>query len=60
MAEFKIDYFFETDGEEFNELFYKGLEDFISEKINLQLYNWSVFSMNLRCVCFTKKGDRCV
>lgn len=39
MAEFKIDYFFETDGEEFNELFYKGLEDFISEKINLQLYN---------------------
>ena len=35
MNEFKINYFFEEDGEDFNDLFYEGLEDFILEKTNL-------------------------
>ncbi len=39
MTEFKVNYFFEAEGEEFKELFYNGLEDFISEKIKFQLHN---------------------
>lgn len=39
MTEFKVNYFFEAEGEEFKELFYKGLEDFMSEKINFQFHN---------------------
>lgn len=29
-------FIYEKNGEEFNELFYEGLEDFIIEKVNLQ------------------------
>lgn len=36
MDKFKVNCFFEKNGEEFNELFYEGLEDFILEKVNLQ------------------------
>lgn len=39
MNEFKINYFFEKNGENFNDLFYEGLENFILEKINLQFCN---------------------
>ena len=39
MNEFKINYFFEENGENFNYLFYEGLENFILEKINLQFCN---------------------
>lgn len=33
MTEFKINCFFDENAEDFSELFYKSLEDFISEKI---------------------------
>ena len=39
MNEFKINYFFEENGENFKDLFYEGLENFILEKINLQFCN---------------------
>lgn len=39
MKKYKINCFFEDVGENFDELFYKGLEDFILEKINLQFCN---------------------
>lgn len=36
MKEFKVNCFFEEEGENFNDLFYEGLENFILEKVNLQ------------------------
>ena len=58
MNEFKINYFFEEDGEDFNDLFYEGLENFILEKINLQFCNQGIFILYLRCICFTREGEQ--